>query len=359
MITIEQERPLIEIDVGREIEAVAFIANGEYIVCGGDALGVWRVEDGKQVAAMAARDVLCLTVSRDGRWIAAGTNYGHVFVWDAKTSQEIFTHREDRHAIHGVDFSPDSTRLVTASKNGTVTVWDIAAAHVERVLTLNHEDCVIAAKYSPHGDRIATAGARDHSVRVWDSTNGRLLVDIPAGVNPWLNTGLLWSNNHLFVISDNKMKQFEASTGSAVSEWPVHDTNNSSCIALPRHAEFIAYSTNDTITFWNTSTHAQLDLIQHSQNIYSIALTPDNRFLAIGGLGGKITIRSLSRITVSILLLWIIPDMNNFLVPLVFPNRIQFHGLVYIPLSRNLTFRSTTLRCIHGSTINSRTRTRY
>jgi hypothetical protein len=74
-------------------------------------------------------------------------------------------------------------------------------------------------------------------------------VKIEVTVAPWNKTGLLWFNNHLFVLSDSKIKQFEASTGSAVSEWPVPDSNNFSCIGLPKHGRFIAYTTRRTVTF--------------------------------------------------------------------------------------------------------------
>ena len=302
MLTVGQEHsPLIEIDVGTGIRAVTFTANGEYIVGGGDGLGVWRVEDGKQMATMAAWGVWCLAASQDGRWIAAGTAWGEVSVWDAKTFKNVFTHKEDDTDVLGVDFSPDSARLVAASKNQTATVLDVAAR--KKVLTLRHRDngWVTAVKYSPQGDRIATA--TPNSVRVYDSNGGRLLVDIPLKVTPLCNTGLLWSNNHLFVVSDGKIRQLEPSTESTVSEWQVHDTNNSSCIALPKHGEFIAYSTNDTVTPWDMSTHARVGLLQHTQSTRSIALSPDDRFLAIGGHGRKITITTLSRITVSIVFL--------------------------------------------------------
>ena len=64
----QEDSPLIEI-VGGEIWTVTFTANGEYIVGGGqgDEVGVWRVEDGKQMATMAASLVYCLAVSKDGR----------------------------------------------------------------------------------------------------------------------------------------------------------------------------------------------------------------------------------------------------------------------------------------------------
>jgi WD40 repeat protein len=297
-LTNRQEgSPLIEINGGRNIKAVAFTANGEYLVGGGEGLGVWRVIDGRQIATMAAGEtVSCLAVSKDGRWIAAGTDSGEVFVWDAKTFERVFSHWEDTDDISGVDFSPDSTRLLVASFNRTATVWDITTR--KRVLTLHHEGWVpvIAAKYSLQGDRIATATRK--SVRVWDSNDGRSLVDIPVTVltpSQYYNTGLLWLNNYLLVISANKIKEFEASTGSAVSEWLVHDSDSDSCIALPPHGKFIAYSTNRNVTFWDTSTHSRVGKIQHSQDIRSLALSPDDRFLAIGAHGGNI---SISRIRV-------------------------------------------------------------
>ena len=321
MLTVGQEgSPLIEINGGSDIWTVAFAANGEYIVGSGDGQRVWRVQDGAQMATMeavaAARDVRShVAVSKDGSWIAAGTGWGEVFVWDARTFElEVSTPKDDS-VIFAVDFSPDSTRVVTGSDQ-TADVWDVAAR--KKVLTLDHKDWVRAAKYSPQGDRIATA--TEKSVRVWDSNDGRLLVDIPVYVAPRFNTALLWSKNHLFVVSGSTIKKLEASTGLTVSEWPVATNviDNDSHILLPQHGEFVAYSTNRAVTFWDTSTHAQLGLIRHPQDIdiYSIALSPDDRFLAILGHGGAITIRSLSHITVGIVFLWIMAGLNEFPVPL-------------------------------------------
>ena len=318
ILTVGQEGSptLIEIDGGSDIiRAVTFAANGEYLVSGASrGVRVWQVEDGKQMATVEA-NVWCLAVSKDGRWIAGGTRGGNVFVWDAETYEEVISelHKEDDHYhIYGVDFSPDSTRLVSASYNGTATIWDIASR--KRLQTLDHGygNGVRAAKYSPQGDRIATANS--HSVRLWDSNDGRLLLIVKANVNPLYNTGLLWFNNHLFVASESKIKKIESSTGSTVSEWPVPDSLHLSCIALPKHGEFIAYSTPRTVTFWDTTTHTQLGFIQHPQEIRSIAVSPDDRFLAIGGEDGKITITSLShpsRISVIILSRWIVVHVNN------------------------------------------------
>ena len=169
--------PLKVINVGHEIWAVAFSANGEYLLSGGDeGVRLWRAEDGEQ---MATRNVRCLAVSEDGKWVAAGTWVGGVSVWDAETCERVFSHREDSRDINAVDFSPDSTRLVSGSDNQKAIIWDIATH--KRVQTLDHERPVFAAKYSSQGDRIATGTIG--FVRVWDN-DGHLLETMKVGVTP-------------------------------------------------------------------------------------------------------------------------------------------------------------------------------
>ena len=301
MLTTGQESSQpIEIDAGSEVQAVTFSANGEYIVSSDrKKVQVWRVDDQKQLAKIETGTVNCVAVSNDGQWIAAGTQLHGVFIWDAATFKLAIKLSDDKYILD-VNFSPDSRRLVSATQEKAV-VWDLATG--KQVQTLRHHHYVRAAKCSPQGDRISTA--TDHSVQVWDGNDGRLLVDINVNVTPYWNNGLLWFNDHLLVVSDNKIKEFDAYTGSTVSESPVPNSNYRSCIALPKHGAFIAYSTDHTITFWDMSTHSQLALIQHPRDIHSIALSPDDHFIAIGGKDGRISIKNVSRIFVSVLSRWI------------------------------------------------------
>ena len=72
---------------------MTFSENG-YLWSGGEGgIRVWQVKDGKQMAAVEVEFVNCVAVSEDGRWIAAGTGWGDVFVWDAKTYQKVLSHR--------------------------------------------------------------------------------------------------------------------------------------------------------------------------------------------------------------------------------------------------------------------------
>ncbi|KAN0082753.1 hypothetical protein V8E55_008548 [Tylopilus felleus] len=288
-----EHAPLTEIHSCGDTRAVTFAANSEYLLSGDEGhIRVRRVKDGQQVEALEAGPLWSLVASRDGQWIAAGTHHGEAIVWNARTCQKVFAHRDTR-GIRGVDFSADSTRLI-ALGTSKVVVWDLTSH--KQVQTIRHQarDRGVAAKVSLQGDRIAIA--TDKSVRVLDSADYLLLAEIEAGVTPDCNTGLVWANDHLFIVSGNTIKRFDTSTGSLVSEWPVPDSNGSSCVALPKHAKFIAYSTNCSVTLWDTtSTHSQLASFPRSHDIRSIAISPDDRFLAICQKGGIITIECLSR----------------------------------------------------------------
>ena len=81
-------------------------------------------------------------------------------------------------------------------------------------------------------DEILAAGRSNHDspkyyIWVWDSEDGCLLLVINEGVTLLFNTGLLWSNNHLFIIFSSFIQQIDRST--------VLKSNVCSCIALLKH----------------------------------------------------------------------------------------------------------------------------
>ena len=67
-------------------------------------------------------------------------------------------------------FSPDGTRVVTASEDKTARVWD-ARTGAALGEPLRHEGRVNSAQFSPDGTRVVTA-SEDQTARVWDVITG-------------------------------------------------------------------------------------------------------------------------------------------------------------------------------------------
>ena len=84
--------------------------------------------------------------------------------------------------MFGAAFSPDGARIVTASGDSTVRIWD-ATTGTEITILRGHESWVYSAAFSPDGARIVTTSL-DRTVRIWDATTGtettRIALDAAA-----------------------------------------------------------------------------------------------------------------------------------------------------------------------------------
>ena len=81
-------------------------------------------------------------------------------------------------------FSPDGTRIVTASWDKTARIWDVAAGKEIAVLR-GSEDALVSAAFSPDGSHIVTAST-DGTERIWDAGTAKetaLLGGYEASVN--------------------------------------------------------------------------------------------------------------------------------------------------------------------------------
>ena len=72
--------------------------------------------------------------------------------------------------VTAASFSPDGSRIVTASQDNTAKVWD-ANTGAELLTLKGHTNWVYSASFSPDGLRIVT-GSDDKTAKVWDAKNG-------------------------------------------------------------------------------------------------------------------------------------------------------------------------------------------
>jgi WD40 repeat protein/DNA-binding SARP family transcriptional activator len=113
----------------------------------------------------------------NGRYLAASTSCGQVYIWDTTTGRQVGHEVKFNFTVNllAPRFSPDGSHLAVANtgNSGQVSILDVATDRVVSVLTA-HTGQVEDIAYSPNGKLLATASI-DHTVRIWDAHTGRPL----------------------------------------------------------------------------------------------------------------------------------------------------------------------------------------
>jgi WD40 repeat protein/DNA-binding SARP family transcriptional activator len=121
-------------------------------------------------------EVYELEFSPDGTKLASASLDRTAKVWDTASGKELFTLKGHGDQILQIRFSPNGKSLATASRDGTAKIWDVATG--QTLMTLSgHTGSLTDIKYSPDGKLVATI-ADDHMVKIWDAESGRELLTL-------------------------------------------------------------------------------------------------------------------------------------------------------------------------------------
>jgi WD40 repeat protein len=182
--------------------------------------------------------------------------------------------------VRAVAWSPDGSRLATASSDGTARIWHVARG-VELAVLRGHEAEVQSVAWSPDGRRLAT-GSRDRTVRVWGAGTGRphaVLRGHEAEVQcvAWSPDGALLAS----AASDRTVRLWDAQTSIAVLRG--HSSEVRAVAWSPDSALLATASRDHTVRLWQPQQALPAGVLATlDREIDAVAWSPDGRRLATG-----------------------------------------------------------------------------
>jgi WD40 repeat protein len=190
--------------------------------------------------------------SPDGRLFAVGLKKKGVALWDAVELRPVGTPLlQTDGEVKTLAFSPDGRTLATVTGHGSLTLWDVGSrSRLHGPLSAGWGWLLVGVGFSRDGATLATAG-EERGVRLWDAATG-------AGLGQ-LGTGL--------GASDLALSADGALIASTRTE--------------PGGAEIWDLATRTSIATVDGTPYT--DLLGRSD--LSLALSPDGRILAVGGMG--------------------------------------------------------------------------
>ena len=249
------------------------------------------------------KDVTSVTWSRDGKMLATGCYDGLARIWDRQGEQKLLLN-EHTGPVFSLKWNKTGNYLLSGSYDRRAVVWDPATGTVVRSYMV-HSLPVLDVDW--RDDDVFATCSSDMSIHIFKVSVEDTATPLKSfvGHKDEVNT-ICWSKSGKYLAScsdDYTAKLWTIENGL------VHDlVGHSKQIYTIRWCsptgtgngggespELLCTASFDgSVKVWNSSTGAIVhDLNRHIQAIYSIAPSPNGKYLATGSLGGYVCVWSL------------------------------------------------------------------
>lgn len=207
----------------------------------------------------------------------------------ARHKPEITIHSGHAGSITTLAFSPDGRFLLSGGSDSTLKIWDTTNWRLVRTLSAPVWGITTAA-LSPDGQKVVSANG-DKTLNLWDITTGQLLQTLKG--HSEIVSSVAYSPDSRFVLSgsdDTSVKLWDVATGREIRSFIGHSGSVVSVAFHPNGQWILSASVSGEITLWECETGAVVrsltglnKTVDHgSGNRTQAIFTPDGKFVLSG-----------------------------------------------------------------------------
>jgi WD40 repeat protein len=268
------------------VRQAVFSPDGKWLVsCGEDKqVIVWDFARRERVATLTDHEDIIVGVafSPDGKWLATASRDETVIVRDAATLEKAFVLREHIVAIMSLAFSTDGKFLVAMGSQGVS--WRVG--HFEKVAEMKQ---VASSDFAffPHSSKFTTV-SHQNEMTFCDAATGKSETCEVVGA----------MGGYAAISPDGKIKMSIDSQGmvqfvdiarcKVLDSFAAHKDNGRSVAFSPDGQ--LAASASEKVILWDVRTRTKIAALEHDALVWSVAFSPDGRWLVSTHTDGAILI---------------------------------------------------------------------
>ncbi len=288
------------------VTSFGFSPNTSYVASGTKYSNVivWEALSGKEVMRIKLNaQVTTVSFSPDERYMAAGDSGGIAKVWEVESGEEVFAISLDT-KVETLAFSPDGTRILTLG--GTVKIWDVQTG--QEIVALGYGAKVNTAGFSPDGRYVLTAGCdavesgpacHPSTARVWEVQTGQEVArmtsagEINAAVfSPNGNYVASGSREDILIVWKIKPSQETARVAHENGKLSSLAFNADGSLVLTTGCDLagqdLPYCDQSSTRVWDRFTGQEIARVDSVSELKAAAFSSDGRYVISGGCEVKV-----------------------------------------------------------------------
>ena len=278
------------------------------------SIGVWLydTETYQERALLTGHPSLVSSVcfSPDGRILASGSWDGTIHLWDVTTATLQRTFILDGEAVTSVRFYPDGRTLASVSDGGEMgwsfVLWDVATGSRSWLSSPEGPSEIYSMDFSPDGQTLVSSSGANH-VRLWDVTTrtpGQMLstrsnlnysnvrvasVRFSPDGETLANASLVYTWQFNTKAYIYTIRLWDVATGESLKTLTVNTDADSSLCWSPDRQTLAMGSLDSTIRLWDIASGEPFKmLIAHTDVVFSLSWSSDGQMLASASQDGTI-----------------------------------------------------------------------
>jgi sterol desaturase/sphingolipid hydroxylase (fatty acid hydroxylase superfamily) len=237
--------------------------------------------DARAWAESDEREITKVAISADGQRIASASKDGTVKVWDGARGRDLSILTGHEGPVSALALSEDGQVLVSGSYDRTLKVWQVETGQ-EKLTLRGHTGVILAAAISADGQSIVS-GSADGSVKLWDTATGQEKATLVTQTGAIPSVAISADSRRIVWASWETAKLWDAQTGQETHVLKGH-RDLVYCVAIsPDGQRIVTGSLDGQAKVWDAETgHETRNLTGHVGSVLSVAISPDGTLLVSG-----------------------------------------------------------------------------
>lgn len=234
--------------------------------------------------------IVAVAFSPNGLNVGSASRDGTVQIWNVSDGRPLGEMETQTDALA---YSPAGHTVATGTGNNDIDLWDDTRSVV--LETLQGDTAQVSAlAFTPDGHTLA-AGSWDQTVRLWNVSSGQLLRTLNGSAGRIFSVAFSPDGRTLASAgADQTIRLWDTATGTGLRELKGQAGAVRSVAFAPNGTLLVSAGDDGAIRVWNVATGRLTRVLHgHGGAIYSVSISPDGRTLASGDHAGIVQLWSM------------------------------------------------------------------